>query len=171
MAGNGYMYETSPRKLEPEYTPKERKTPPKKSIKNNKVESKKVVNKKANKRRAKANTVLYLGIAFVILFTISYRNSQINESFSLVQESKKELSSIQKENEQLQVSIENTLKLSNLEQSAKEELGMQKLEQKQKVYVNLPKKDYVESGTEEIVIDEKQNIFERIINSIMNIFK
>ena len=41
---------------------------------------------------------------------------------------KKELSSIEKENEQLKVGIEKSLNLNKVEQSAKEMLGMQKLD-------------------------------------------
>ena len=43
---------------------------------------------------------------------------------------------------------------------------MQKLTNKQTVYVNLPKKDYVESATEEIIEKEEENWFQKLINSI-----
>ena len=55
------------------------------------------------------------------------------------------MSSLEKENEQLKVNIENSVNLNNIEQAAKEKLGMQKLTNKQAVYVSLPKKDYIES--------------------------
>ena len=47
---------------------------------------------------------------------------------------------------------------------------MQKLSSKQTVYINLPKKDYVEQRTEEVIIEEEKNIFETIKSTIMNIF-
>ena len=100
--------------------------------------------------------------------TISYRNSQINEKFSEVQTLKKELSSIQKENEQLKVSIENSLNLNTIEKLAKEKLGMQKLTNKQTVYVTLPKKDYVESASEEVVIEQEKNWFEEFVDKIFH---
>ena len=72
---------------------------------------------------------------------------------------------MQKENEQLKVNIENSLNLNNIEKAAKEELGMQKLTNKQTVYVTVYlKKDYVESATEKVVIEEEQNWFEKILN-------
>ena len=81
------------------------------------------------------------------------------------EELKKTLSAIEKENEQLKINIENSLNLNNVEQSAKEMLGMQKLDNSQKVYVNLPKKDYVEPAVEEVVIENKEmNWFEKLLN-------
>ena len=41
---------------------------------------------------------------------------------------------------------------------------MQKLTNKQAVYVSLPKKDYIETATEEVKIEENQNWFEKILN-------
>ena len=57
-------------------------------------------------------TLIVIGI-FILLLTISYRNSQINEKFNEAQNLKKELSALQKENEQLEVNIENSLNLNN----------------------------------------------------------
>ena len=44
---------------------------------------------------------------------------------------------------------------------------MQKLDSSQKVYVNLDKKDYVEPASEEIVIEEDTNWFEKILNTLL----
>ena len=109
---------------------------------------------------------MVIGI-FIILVTISYRNSQINEKFNQVQTLKKELSLIQKENEQLKVSIENSVNINTIEKLAKEKLGMQKLTNKQTMYITLPKKDYVESASEEVVMEEEKNWWEQIINKIL----
>ncbi len=104
---------------------------------------------------------------FIILFAISYRNSVINEKFSEIKTLKANLAEIEKENEQLKVNIENNLNLKSVEQSAKEILGMQKLNNSQTVYINLPKEDYVESATEEIAKEDNSNWFEKIINIII----
>ena len=79
-----------------------------------------------------------------------------------------ELASLQKENEQTKVSIENGLNLNNIEKLAKEKLGMQKLTNKQTVYVSLPKKDYVESASEQVVIEDNKNWFEKLVDKIFN---
>ena len=41
---------------------------------------------------------------------------------------------------------------------------------KQTIYLTLPKKDYVEPSTEEVVIEENTGIMQNIIDFITNIF-
>ena len=160
----GYQYETSPRKLQPEYEPK-KSNYKKKTTALNKQKLKNAKKRDQRKQlRTKTKAVLSIGICFAILFTISYRNSLINESFNKKENLKKELSTLQKENEQLKVNIENSLNLNNVEQSAKESLGMQKLDNGQRIYINLPKKDYIESATEEVIIEESESWFRKILN-------
>ena len=93
---------------------------------------------------------------------------QINEKFNEVQDLKEQLASLEKENQQLEVTIQNSLNLNNIEKQAKEKLGMQKLTNKQTVYITLPKKDYIESASEKITIKEEddKNWFEKIIDRI-----
>lgn len=160
-----YQYETSPRKLEPDYkTEKKRqnirvvKDLPKQEVKLSKEQ----------KRKHRRATLLVLAI-FALLLTISYRNTKINEKFNDMQNLKTELASLQKENEQLQVTIENSLNFSNIEKQAKEKLGMQKLTNKQTVYVSLPKKDYTVSATEKIIeTNQDENWFEKFVDKIFN---
>ena len=125
---------------------------------------KKVQQKKQKKIQTKI--VIYVIIGFLILLAISYRNSVINEKFAEIKTLKNNLASIQKENEQLEVNIENNLNLKTVEQSAKELLGMQKLENKQTIYINLPKQDYVEPASEEIVKEDNSSWFEKILKFI-----
>ena len=171
MASEKYQYSTSPRKIDPVYNNKS------KNVKNKKqklkiVEDVKrqdiVVSKEQKKQQVKIT--LAIAIIFVALLVISYRNSQINERFSEVQNLKKELSSLEKENEQLKVNIENSLNINYIEQMAKEKLGMQKLTNKDTIYVNLPKKDYTESASEKVII-EKKNWFEEFLEKVQNLFK
>lgn len=164
MAKSRYQYETSPRKLEPKQP---KKQPQKKSLKVLEDLPKQdiKISKQQKKKQIKL-TLLVVGI-FIILLTISYRNSQINEKFNHVQKLKRELSSLQKENEQLKVSIENSVNINTVEKLAKEKLGMQKLTNKQIVYITLPKKDYVESASEEVIDKEEKNWFEKIIDKIL----
>lgn len=164
MARNMYEYSTSPRKLEPDY---QRKTKKKnlRVVKDVPRQDIKISN--AQKERQIKLTLIVVGI-FVLLLTISYRNSQINEKFTEVQSLKKELSSIQKENEQLKVNIENSLNLNTIEKMAKEKLGMQKLTNRQTVYVNLPKRDYVEPASEKVVRNNETNWFQQLTNKLFN---
>ena len=159
-----YQYETSPRKIEPN----ERREKRKENIKLVKdLPRQEIKISKEQKMKHRKATLLVLAI-FAVLFTISYRNTKINEKFNEMQTLKAEVSSLQKENEQLQVTIENSLNLSNIEKQAKEKLGMQKLTNKQTVYVNLPKKDYIEAATEKVEINENKNWFEKFVDKIFN---
>jgi len=163
----GYQYETSPRKLQPEKIPAKKKTQSKK-----KTVIKKVAPKTAKKTKKKAKynykPIAYIMLGFVMLFTISYRNSLINENYNKKENIKSQVSAMQKENEQLKVTIENSLSSNYIEQQAKEKLGMKKLTNKQTVYVTLPKKDYVESPSEKVITKEEKNWFESLVDKIFN---
>jgi len=168
---NRYQYETSPRKLEPEtkrYPKRKNKKSSTRNLKEKQKEREALRKKEAAK---KAKAIFYLVIGFVVLFAIGYRNSQINEVFSKNQKIEKEISNLKKENEQLNVAIQNSLNLSQIEKEAKERLGMQKLTSKQTIYVDLPKKDYVEGAEEEIIVtEEKKSILDKISEYIRKLF-
>ena len=121
-----YMYETSPRKVKPDYIPYQKRKPVqkkksttarKKTVTQQKKETKTQVKTKQN---SQFKYIVYLLIGFSILFAISYRNSQINESFSELKKTQEQYALLQKENEQLAVTIENNLILNNLEQIARD---------------------------------------------------
>ena len=159
--GYGYQYETSPKKLQPEYVPT-KKAKKKTNVKpqNTKKPSKQQKNKYNYK------PVVYIGLAFVMLFTISYRYSLINEEYNSKENVKSKVSAVQKENEQLKVSIENSLNLSSIEKAAQDKLGMQKLTNDQKIYISLPKKDYVQSSTDNTETTTEKSWLEKIIEKI-----
>lgn len=168
MGSNRYEYETSPRKLQPDVQRKKQKRNKRRKLKIvQDIPRDNIKLSKEQKRKQIKLTLVVIGI-FMLLLTISYRNSRINEKFNEVQTLKKELSSIEKENEQLKVSIENSLNLNTIEKIAKEKLGMQKLTKNKTVYINLPKKDYVEPASEEIIVNKQneKNWFEKIIDII-----
>lgn len=173
MAQAKYQYGTSPRKVEtnPNYNKRN-----KKNVNRRKLEVVKEVPRQqvkiSKKQKIKQFKMTIMVVAlFLLLLTISCRNSQIDRQFNNIQDQKKVLAALQKENEQLKVSIENSLNLSNVEKVAREELGMEKLTNKQTVYVTLPKKDYVESASEKVVIEEEKNWFEKLVNFVNNFFK
>ncbi len=164
MARNGYQYTTSPRKLEPDYKTKKQK----KRLRVVEDVPRQKIQISKEQRKHQFKVTLFVVAIFGILLTISYRNSQIDEKFSEMKNLQQELASLQKENEQTKVSIENGLNLNNIEKLAKEKLGMQKLTNKQTVYVSLPKKDYVESASEQVVIEDNKNWFEKLVDKIFN---
>lgn len=174
MAARDYQYETSPRKLEPEYEPRKNKKKSNAKVRKKIVtaKNKKQIEKEKAKEARKVRFLIALNCIAILaaLFTVIWRDSLITQSFAQMQSLKSEISEIQKENDQLEISIQNSLNLNNIEQEAKEKLGMQKLTSKQTIYLNLPKKDYVEPSTEEIVIEESSSIWKEIVNFFKNIF-
>ena len=155
-----YEYETSPRKIKPDYErPRTKKTATQKK-------SKKVQNKAIRESRKTAKYIIEIAIAFAVLLTISYRYSLINTRFSEKENLKSQLADIQKQNAQLQLSIETGTNINNIEQQAKEKLGMKKLDNNQKVYVSLPKEDYVESSTEQVETGEDETWWQALINDL-----
>ena len=80
---------------------------------------------------------------------------------------KSTLAQIQKVNAQLQVNIEQGMNINTIEQAAQEKLGMQKLDNNQKVYVNLPKKDYVESSASRVIKNEEdESWWQKLLNTL-----
>ena len=145
---NYYEYETSPRKEETEEI-----LPRRTRKKDNAIHNKDDIRKKIRKaqvieKRKNVKHIIEIGVVFILLLTISYRYALINSRFTQKENLKASLQEIQKQNAQLKVSIEQGMNINNIEQAAKEKLGMQKLENSQKVYITLQKKDYVESSTD-----------------------
>lgn len=164
---NRYQYETSPRKLQPEYTPIKKKYPKKSTA------SKKTIDAQKQAKAVQSKNIkimLYLGIIFAILFAVSYRNALVAQRYNELKNLKVALSKIEKENEQLEVNIESKTNLSAIQKKAEQELGMKKLDDSQTVYVTLDKKDYIESAAESVKLEEELNWFEKIIDTIKNIF-
>lgn len=168
MAQARYQYETSPRKLEPDYTRKPKQRPKRKQLKVVEDMPRQQIKVSIEQRKRQLKTTVTVVGLFLLLLTISCRNSQIDKKFDQIQDQKKQLATLQKENEQLKVGIENSLNLKNVEKVAKEELGMQKLSNKQTVYVTLPKKDYVETASEKVEIEQEKNWWETLLNKIFN---
>ena len=121
--------------------------------------------------KPKLKIVMFLIAGFSVLFAISYQNSLINESFNKKEQYKKEAEALSKTNQQMEVNIENSLNLNNIEQVAKEKLGMQKLNNNQKIYVSLPKEDYVAPAAEQIIIEEDTSFWGKIVNGFTKAIK
>ena len=167
MANYGYQYDTSPRKLEPEENPP--KKLPKKANKTKKSNSKDKA-KKQEVKIAKRNFAMVMVVVLSCILLLMYRNVKIREYYAGVQELNKEISSLQKENGQIAVQIQNNLNLNNIESIATSTLGMQKLSSKQTVYVNLDTKDYTEVSQKSITKEKKNNVFRTILDKIIDFF-
>ena len=144
-----------------------------KVVSNEEVSTEDIQNNKENKISVKSRVkiIMFIFAGFSILFAISYQNSLISESFNRKEQYKKEMEALSKTNQQIEVSIENNLNLNNIEQVAKEKLGMQKLSNDQKIYVSLPKVDYVAPAAEQIVMEENLNFFQKLVRGFTKTIK
>ncbi len=170
--GYGYQYETSPRKIEHEYDiPKKKRKTVKNKAPKVKIKSEKFKEKQKAKdlQVAKHNFELIMIFAIICILCVMYRTVKINERFAEVQSLTKQAAEIEKVNSQIAVNVQNSMNLSTIESLAMTNLGMQKLSNKQTVYITLDKKDYVESNVKH---DEKQDegFINKIIDKISDIF-
>ena len=103
---NKYQYETSPRKLEPEYKMPKRTYPEKRTAPQtkSKAKSKETIIRKKDQFKL----ILIVAGVFAAILAISYRNSKIDESFSKNEEMKEKYLAVEKENDQMKVDIENS---------------------------------------------------------------
>ena len=168
MAQARYQYGTSPRKVDTDYTRRNKQKTRRKSLKVVEDVPRQQIKISGEQRKKQLKMTVTVVCLFLLLLTISSRNSQIDRQFDKIQDQKKQLAALQKENEQLNVSIQNSINISNIEKVAKEELGMQKLSSRQTVYITLPKKDYVETAAEKVVVNANQSWWEKIIDKILN---
>ncbi len=162
-----YQYETSPRKIRTDYEPVRKKTAKKSSNVKSDTYKKKNTKIKSSK---KVKIVFFVLIGFLAFFTISYRNAIIDSKYAEIKKLKGNLAVVEKENEQLQATIESRLNLKTIQEEAETMLGMKTLSNEQIKYVSLPKTDYVESGSEEVQLEE-ENYFTKIFNLIKNLIK
>lgn len=177
MASIGYQYGTSALELEPEVRAPRKS--PKKTTNTKKIKGKaKEIKSKKYKDKVKAQEAAVARVNFTIVMVIvlgsilllMYRNVKIRESFAGIQALSKEVSSLEKENSQLVVSMQNNLNLSNIESTAASTLGMQKLSSKQTVYINLDAKNYTEISQKSIIKEEKTSFMQKIVNWIVDFF-
>lgn len=156
VTGRQYQYGTSPRKLEPV-----RQKPKQNNAKKPKSKAKQ---KQVTVHKLKLFATL--GIVFAIMFAICYRYSLVDQRFKDIQTIKKEYIALQTTNDQLEIGIQSSLDLTNIERYAKDKLGMQKAGASQVKYIEIAKEDKVELN-ENIVQDK--NIFQKFFEGIAKI--
>ena len=174
-----YQYGTSPRKYEPEYTPRttsrkavnktnikkaDAKKAPKKSEATKRIEKRKA---KKQERKSRTLQIVVVMAIFGMLLALSYREITIMEMFNQKKNLENQLSTIQKENGQIEKSIreeESKLNWNEIKQTASEQLGMQI---KTAVPVNLEKADNVETKNT-FIKEEETNFVEQIIEYFIN---
>jgi len=174
-----YQYGTSPRKYEPEYTPRttsrkavnktnikkaDAKKAPKKSEATKRIEKRKA---KKQERKSRTLQIVVVMAIFGMLLALSYREITIMEMFDQKKKLETQLSVIQKENGQIEKSIkeeESKLNWNEIQKIASEQLGMQR---KVVIPVDLQKTDNIETTTK-FIKEEEIKIVKDIIEYFIN---
>lgn len=128
-----YIYDTNPRKV---YESENQVNTKKRVVK-------KDVKKSASNVRTFNTIITSIGVG-LLLIILTYQNAIINIKLTERENIKNTIKDIEKTNVQLQVSIEKSIDVTQIEKIAKEKLGMQKLNNSQKVYISIDKKNYFE---------------------------
>ena len=175
-----YQYGTSPRKYEPEYTPRKTtkratkkidtnkkyaKSEPKKSDAKKRIEKQR--KEKSKERKNKTLQVVFVLIVFGMLLAVSYREISIMEMFNQKKDLENQLATIEKENGQIEKSIreeESKLDWNDIQTIAKQELGMQI---KPAISVDLEKSDNVETKNT-FIKEEQSSLLEKIVEYFIN---
>ena len=113
-----------------------------------KWDSKKLEAKRVNSKHKTRNIILTALIAFAVCMGIVIQYSIVNASFMEKKKLEGQLAEILKQNEQLEVKIEGATNMKTISEEAKEQLGMQKVDNQQKVYVDLDKSDYIKPSND-----------------------
>lgn len=113
-----------------------------------KWDSKKLEAKRVGTAHRTRNIVLTAIIAFAVCMGIVVQYSLVNASFMEKKKLEGQLAEILKQNEQLEVKIEGATNMKTISEEAKEQLGMQKVDNQQKVYVDLDKSDYIKPSND-----------------------
>lgn len=154
MANYSYQYETSPRKIEPEYRGKQRKSSNTNNRKTSVVKTQKNVKKK-NKNIIQARIFINLMIIFLIIFAVIACQTLVEQKY-------KEKQNLLDEYNELYSRINSSQEVSEDIRSIATGYGMQV---KSATLIKLDKSDYIEPSNEEEENDESwiQKIFKSII--------
>ena len=156
----GYQYETSPRKLDPEY---EKRPVKKKKVQSKKrnVTSKKVQNKKKQQKKVSFEMKFFLHsmLFFAVIFAIIACQAMVNQRY-------KERESLKKEYSELFVASKATNDMNENARVLASDYGMQT---KSATLIDLETTDYIESSRSQVETEE-MNLFEKLVNWIKNKF-
>ena len=128
----------------------------------------KVVKNENSKKEAFLNAKAFLLGVFVLVIVAStlYNNAIINELGNQILKANQDYAELIGENKKMTAILESKVSLKNVEEYAKENLGLSKMEQYQIEYVNLLPNDKIECIKE----NKEETISDKIFNRISRFF-
>jgi len=95
-------------------------------------------------RQAKLLSMAKILLVASLAFLVLYRGVIITDTCNAVEQKQNTLNALITSNEKLQVEIDRSLDLDNIETIARDQLGMRRAEKYQTIYIDLEQVDYVE---------------------------
>jgi len=125
-------------------------------------------------RLIKARMVAEILLIFTLGLILMYRYAQIADINFKISSKERQYEELRNENSRLKVAIENATNLSKITQIAQEELGMQKPDKYQIVYIEVPKTSFTVTSEQYKEDVEKDTTFlAKLVNKIemfLNLF-
>jgi len=160
IADKAYAYDLSVPKIEPEHIPSKKDF---KIIRNpKKLQNTSSIKKTKAEPKSKLSLVLTVVILFAMAIVISYRYNLISEKNLELQRLKMEQVTANSELATTEVAVDRIIDKDTVESYAKQQLGMQKPEKSQIVYIN----SNYETKVEEV---GKKNIYEKGLEKLKNL--
>lgn len=131
--------------------------------KNVKTGKNKLNTKQRRKAKNNASAIAFILGVFAMTLILTYRFNMISEKNLEVQNLKKELTKVESSLVSSQIDVEQGTDLNKIEAYAKQQLGMQKPDKNQTIYVDTS----IDEGTTQV--EKTLNVFEKIVENIKDI--
>ena len=119
------------------------------------------INRATNqKTKRRVSTVAFILCAFTMAMVLTYRYNLISEKNLQAQELKEELAAAESALLNAKIDVEQQTDLNKIEAYAKQQLGMQKPDKNQTIYVDTS----IDEGTTQV--EKTLNVFEKIVENI-----
>lgn len=141
--------------------------PEKKTVKKQEEKFKLIKNKNINIKSNKATLVLTTLAIFAMLMIVTYRYNLISEKNLKVQQLKDDLETAKSELATTQIAVEKVMDVNYVEAYAKQQLGMQKPEKSQLIYINMENEESVKKTSSVNMI---MSLADKIKGAIKNAF-
>lgn len=124
-----------------------------------------VIPRKTMSKKAKTKAMIWVLSMFVMFMAVIYRYNTISEKNIEVQGLKENLGSIEASLAKSQIALEQSTDLNSIEGYAKQQLGMQKPDKNQIIYIDNSNNDSIK------IKEENTTVIDKVINSIKEFVK